>query len=88
MADPHLSTDTGWWSALAALLTSAGALLAAVVRKPGRAELHTLRNKTQEVTQRTAVLEQIGKDMDRRLTRIENGQTRIEDKIDRLVERG
>jgi hypothetical protein len=85
--DPHLSTDSGWWSGVAALATSAGAFLAAMIRKPGRAEIHSMRNRANEVTQRTAVLETKYTDMDRRLTRIEDGQIRMDGKLDRLLER-
>jgi hypothetical protein len=87
MADPQLSTDTGWWSGVAALATSAGAFLAALIRKPGRAELHTIRNRSHEVAQRTAVIETKYIDMDRRLTRIEDGQIRMDAKLDRLLDR-
>jgi hypothetical protein len=91
MPDPQQATDTTWWGAVAAFLTAAGALLTAVVRKPTKSEIHSIRNRLNEHVlldeKRLSALEAQGAETLRRLARIEDAQDATNDKLDRLIER-
>ena len=75
------------WSGPAAFLTAAGALVASIFRRgASRTDLHIVRTKTDATVLKVAVLEARYSDIDRRLTSIEAGQVRLENKVDRLLE--